>query len=251
MQRRKLLIHTVCGKCAIIAAVGQGCVSVPSVGSPEGGLSAKPSSPALRLALGIGLICKSSQLFKTAQLSGIAPLSFPRDSHGRAASNQKCQRGTSLRTRCARVGALQAVSSVSSATMLQLVGKLLFTHCRCAASQDGPQAYEELFAKLDANKDGKVDVAELRAGLAAMGIKSGKGAAQVGSRKEAAGLKAPCLHQILGRRAFLKGKTRLSACFHFIGTPLKSLNQSLCINLLSDENRMCVKAPRCADAQDK
>uniref|UniRef100_A0A674NQS0 Solute carrier family 25 member 24 n=1 Tax=Takifugu rubripes TaxID=31033 RepID=A0A674NQS0_TAKRU len=35
-----------------------------------------------------------------------------------------------------------------------------------------------LFAKLDANKDGKVDVSELRAGLAAMGIKSGKGAAQ-------------------------------------------------------------------------
>uniref|UniRef100_H3CCC9 Solute carrier family 25 member 24 n=1 Tax=Tetraodon nigroviridis TaxID=99883 RepID=H3CCC9_TETNG len=47
-----------------------------------------------------------------------------------------------------------------------------------AASRDGPQSYEELFAKLDANKDGKVDVAELRAGLAAMGIKSGKGAAQ-------------------------------------------------------------------------
>lgn len=74
--------------------------------------------------------------------------------------------------------------------MFQLVGKLFFTDSRCAASQDGPQTYEELFAKLDANKDGKVDVSELRAGLAAMGIKSGKGAAQVGQRKRWRGSKA-------------------------------------------------------------
>lgn len=71
--------------------------------------------------------------------------------------------------------------------MFQLGARLFFTDCRCAASRDGPQSYEELFAKLDANKDGKVDVAELRAGLAAMGIKSGKGAAQVGSKAEARG----------------------------------------------------------------
>lgn len=81
--------------------------------------------------------------------------------------------------------------------MFQFVGRLFFTDCRCAASQGGPQTYEELFAKLDANKDGKVDVSELREGLAAMGIKSGNGAAQVGSKEEAAGFKGPCLGQPL------------------------------------------------------
>uniref|UniRef100_A0A667X7I4 Solute carrier family 25 member 24 n=1 Tax=Myripristis murdjan TaxID=586833 RepID=A0A667X7I4_9TELE len=51
--------------------------------------------------------------------------------------------------------------------------KFVFTDCRCA--DDASKTYEELFAKLDTNKDGKVDVSELKAGLAAMGIKSGKG----------------------------------------------------------------------------
>uniref|UniRef100_A0A7N6AAN0 EF-hand domain-containing protein n=1 Tax=Anabas testudineus TaxID=64144 RepID=A0A7N6AAN0_ANATE len=46
------------------------------------------------------------------------------------------------------------------------------------APDDASKAYEELFAKLDTNKDGKVDVTELKAGLEAMGIKTGKGAAQ-------------------------------------------------------------------------
>uniref|UniRef100_A0A6Q2YF44 EF-hand domain-containing protein n=1 Tax=Esox lucius TaxID=8010 RepID=A0A6Q2YF44_ESOLU len=40
------------------------------------------------------------------------------------------------------------------------------------------RTYEELFEKLDANKDGKVDVAELKAGLSAMGITYGKEDAQ-------------------------------------------------------------------------
>ncbi|XP_072524867.1 mitochondrial adenyl nucleotide antiporter SLC25A24-like [Salminus brasiliensis] len=47
--------------------------------------------------------------------------------------------------------------------------------CWDAQSQ---KSYEELFEKLDTNKDGKVDVAELRTGLIAMGISLRTGAAQ-------------------------------------------------------------------------
>lgn len=61
--------------------------------------------------------------------------------------------------------------------MYQIVRKMFFTDCHCAA--DASKTYEELFAKLDTNKDGKVDISELKAGLSAMGIRSGKGAAQV------------------------------------------------------------------------
>lgn len=63
--------------------------------------------------------------------------------------------------------------------MYQVVRKLFFTDCHCA--DDASKAYEELFARLDADKDGKVDVSELKAGLAAMGIRSEEGAAQVQS----------------------------------------------------------------------
>uniref|UniRef100_A0AAQ6A6A9 EF-hand domain-containing protein n=1 Tax=Amphiprion ocellaris TaxID=80972 RepID=A0AAQ6A6A9_AMPOC len=60
--------------------------------------------------------------------------------------------------------------------MYQAVRKLFFTDCRCA--EDASKTYEELFAKLDSNKDGKVDVSELKAGLAALGIKTRKGAVE-------------------------------------------------------------------------
>ncbi|XP_056131828.1 mitochondrial adenyl nucleotide antiporter SLC25A24-like [Lampris incognitus] len=60
--------------------------------------------------------------------------------------------------------------------MYQSIRKLVLTRCHCAT--DAPQTYEDLFAKLDSNKDGKVDVSELREGLAAMGIRFRKGAAQ-------------------------------------------------------------------------
>ncbi|KAJ8277966.1 hypothetical protein GJAV_G00082220 [Gymnothorax javanicus] len=40
------------------------------------------------------------------------------------------------------------------------------------------KTYQDLFEKLDANKDGKVDISELKAGLKSMGISLGKGAAQ-------------------------------------------------------------------------
>ncbi|KAG7487582.1 hypothetical protein MATL_G00025040 [Megalops atlanticus] len=61
--------------------------------------------------------------------------------------------------------------------MYQALRKLVFTDSRCL-SDESMKTYEDLFEKLDTNKDGKVDVAELKAGLAAMGIASGKGAAQ-------------------------------------------------------------------------
>ncbi|XP_036377021.1 calcium-binding mitochondrial carrier protein SCaMC-1 [Megalops cyprinoides] len=61
--------------------------------------------------------------------------------------------------------------------MYQALRKLVFTDSHCL-SDESMKTYEDLFEKLDTNKDGKVDIAELKAGLAAMGIASGKGAAQ-------------------------------------------------------------------------
>lgn len=64
--------------------------------------------------------------------------------------------------------------------MYQVVRKLFFTDCKCAEDASS-KTYQELFDKLDTNKDGKVDVSELKAGLAAMRIKTAAGAAQVES----------------------------------------------------------------------
>lgn len=66
--------------------------------------------------------------------------------------------------------------------MLALLRGFLLKDCRCWEAARG-RNYEELFEKLDTNKDGKVDVAELRTGLIAMGIALRTGEAQVQSNK--------------------------------------------------------------------
>ncbi|XP_017312012.1 calcium-binding mitochondrial carrier protein SCaMC-1 [Ictalurus punctatus] len=61
--------------------------------------------------------------------------------------------------------------------MYHAVRKVFFTEARCL--NDGTsKSFEALFEKLDVNKDGKVDIAELRAGLASMGFSLGSDAAQ-------------------------------------------------------------------------
>lgn len=60
--------------------------------------------------------------------------------------------------------------------MYQIIRKLVFTDSNC--DSNSTKTYEELFEKLDTNKDGKVDIAELKEGLNAMGIAFGTGAAQ-------------------------------------------------------------------------
>ena len=87
---------------------------------------------------------------------------------------------------CVARAGQECVFSVGPA-MYAAVRKLFFADCRCEGG-DGSKTYEELFARLDANKDGRVDVSELKAGLAAMGIRTGKGAAQVESRAQQNGV---------------------------------------------------------------
>ncbi|XP_068196617.1 mitochondrial adenyl nucleotide antiporter SLC25A24-like isoform X1 [Antennarius striatus] len=53
--------------------------------------------------------------------------------------------------------------------MHQMIRTLLLLEARCWDA-DSERSYQDLFERLDTNRDGKVDVAELRAGLKAMGI---------------------------------------------------------------------------------
>lgn len=62
--------------------------------------------------------------------------------------------------------------------MYQAIRKFVFTDSHCLGDESS-KSFEELFEKLDVNKDGKVDVSELKTGLAAMGFSMGKGEAQV------------------------------------------------------------------------
>ncbi|XP_060773426.1 mitochondrial adenyl nucleotide antiporter SLC25A24 [Neoarius graeffei] len=61
--------------------------------------------------------------------------------------------------------------------MYQALKKVFFTEARCL-SDEASKSFEALFDRLDVNKDGKVDIAELRAGLADMGVSVGADAAQ-------------------------------------------------------------------------
>ena len=61
--------------------------------------------------------------------------------------------------------------------MFQTLRTSLLSNARCWDA-DSERSYQDLFDRLDTNNDGKVDVAELRAGLKAMGIFR-QGAAQV------------------------------------------------------------------------
>lgn len=64
-----------------------------------------------------------------------------------------------------------------SGTMYQTIRTFVLTNARCWDAHS-ERSYQDLFERLDTNNDGKVDVAELRAGLKAMGIFR-QGAAQV------------------------------------------------------------------------
>lgn len=72
--------------------------------------------------------------------------------------------------------------------MYQTLRTSLLSSARCWDA-NSHQSYQTLFDRLDTNKDGKVDVAELREGLKAMGIFR-HGAAQVGGEHDPARLHA-------------------------------------------------------------
>ncbi|KAK1796475.1 hypothetical protein P4O66_008911 [Electrophorus voltai] len=61
--------------------------------------------------------------------------------------------------------------------MYKVWRKLVFTEAQCL-SDEATKNFQELFEKLDVNKDGRVDIAELKEGLSAMGFVMGTDAAQ-------------------------------------------------------------------------
>ncbi|XP_062260978.1 mitochondrial adenyl nucleotide antiporter SLC25A24-like [Platichthys flesus] len=60
-------------------------------------------------------------------------------------------------------------ASTPNRTMYQLLRSSLLLNAQCWDA-DSKRYYQDLFDKLDTNNDGKVDVAELRAGLKSMGV---------------------------------------------------------------------------------
>ncbi|XP_042321046.1 calcium-binding mitochondrial carrier protein SCaMC-1 [Sceloporus undulatus] len=57
--------------------------------------------------------------------------------------------------------------------MLPFLRGLVLREGACEAAPEGPSRYESLFRKLDLNQDGRVDIAELQAGLQALGLPLG------------------------------------------------------------------------------
>lgn len=112
------------------------------------------------------------------------PLRKTRGASSRESGRIVFRSGVATSSVCVELCRPLRVSYFLFPAMYPAVRKTFFTDCRCAG--DAPQTFEELFAKLDTNKDGKVDVSELREGLAAMGIQTGTGGIQVerGEKKE-------------------------------------------------------------------
>lgn len=67
--------------------------------------------------------------------------------------------------------------------MFRFLKGFVLPEAACEATESSSR-YENLFKKLDLNKDGRVDIAELQAGLQALGIPLGDDAEKVGARLE-------------------------------------------------------------------
>lgn len=130
----------------------------------------------------------------------------------------------------------------TGANMYRALRTFLLPGARCWDA-DSERSYQDLFERLDTNKDGKVDVAELRAGLKAMGIFR-LGAAQV-SHTHLHSSRTPVVMEVLLRPAGLGH----SACWNVFNSvivcesecpspPEESNNPSDFILLTLAENRV-------------